>query len=109
MRSRNEILRDKGDSEEKTLRAENKVLKEKLAATEANVGIFVREMGSLLDQHEPPGIDENVQRTPGPLKGTKHVRAGKTKTRVLRGTSPEDSKFSHLRRSVERKPYLQFD
>ncbi len=31
---------------------ENKELREKISATELNVGSFVQDMGSLLDQHE---------------------------------------------------------
>lgn len=40
----------------KELQEENRVLKEKLVQTEQNVGVFVKEMANLLDQHQPEGL-----------------------------------------------------
>ena len=49
LRFKRESLTKKGGNEGVELEEENRVLREKLAQTEANVGVFVREMGSLLD------------------------------------------------------------
>lgn len=40
----------------KELQEENRNLKEKLVQTEQNVGVFVKEMACLLDQHQPEGL-----------------------------------------------------
>lgn len=40
----------------KELQEENRNLKEKLVQTELNVGVFVKEMASLLDAHQPEGM-----------------------------------------------------
>ncbi|CAG9321762.1 unnamed protein product [Blepharisma stoltei] len=41
---------------------ENKQLKEKIKASEESVGVFIREMSLLLDQHEPPGFREEIEK-----------------------------------------------
>ena len=109
IRAKRDVM-SKGGNQEDQLEMENRALREKLAQTEANVGIFVREMGSLLDQHEPPGMstrdDQNAYKSPALTKGTKVQRMHKGKGR--KGQSPED-KFGAIRRSGERKNYLQFD
>lgn len=41
---------------------DNKQLKDKIKASEESVGIFIREMSNLLDQHEPPGFKEEIEK-----------------------------------------------
>ena len=111
IRGKRDMMSNKGGTSEDQLEYENRALREKLAQTEANVGIFVREMGSLLDQHEPPGMsthdDQNHFKSPGINKGTRIQRMHKGKGQ--KGRSPEDKFGSAVRRSGERKNYLQFD
>jgi hypothetical protein len=100
-------------NDEIELENDNRILREKLAATEANVGIFVKEMGSLLDQHEPPPTNtRNTEDSrPLPTKGVKlsNSRAfKKSGASRVKGQSPDD-KYSSNRRSIERKSYLHFD
>jgi predicted nucleic acid-binding Zn-ribbon protein len=58
----------------KELQEENRGLKEKLIQTEQNVGVFVKEMASLLDQHQPEGfrraeVEAAISKVRRPVKG----------------------------------------
>jgi predicted nuclease with TOPRIM domain len=63
----------------KELQEENRGLKEKLVQTEKNVGVFVKEMASLLDQHQPEGfrraeVEAAINKVRRPVKGRARSR-----------------------------------
>ena len=58
---------------------ENKKLKEKLKTTEISVGNFIKEMGNLLNSHEPPGFFHESE-SPKPLNKLK--KGKKLKARI---------------------------
>lgn len=59
---------------------ENKSLKEKLLSTEESVASFIREMTSLLERHEPPGLRAPDSESPRP--GIKLKKGKRPKGRV---------------------------
>ena len=68
------------------LQEENEALREKIQSTENSVGMFVGEMSKLLDQHEPPGFREFME------KQTKKVkRQTKAAIKARARHSPEHS------------------
>ena len=58
---------------------ENKKLKEKLKVTEQSVGTFIKEMGNLLNSHEPPGFSHEND---SPKPATKMKKGKKPKSRI---------------------------
>ena len=91
---------------------ENQRLREKVHATEQNVGIFIKEMASLLDQHEPPGLRQLDSEEPDfvprpPSKVKKPVRP-KVRTRVVTH-SPERAEEKLPGKKPAEKRRLQFD
>jgi hypothetical protein len=86
---------------------ENKRLREKVQVTEQSVGLFIREMASLLDQHEPPALSEEdlVPRPPSKVK--KNLRP-KPRPR-LPTYSPERGEESRPAKKQLEKRRLQFD
>lgn len=90
-RSRLEILKKENTSLKRALQdsnksnafndllEENKKLKEKLKNTELNVGNFIKEMGYLLNSHEPPGFNHEND-SPRPI--AKGKKGKKTKNRI---------------------------
>lgn len=74
------VLQDAGKSSTfNELLEENKKLKEKLKSTEQNVGNFIKEMGSLLNSHEPPGFTYENE---SPKPTTKGKKGKKAKNRI---------------------------
>ena len=98
------------------LKTENRDLREKLSHAEQNVQSFIREMGTLLAQHEPPsGVKKAMEEVmfasanKAASKNFKMPRANKRASRK-QGNSPDDYRTStSKKRSVERKARLQFD
>jgi hypothetical protein len=101
---------------------ENRELREKVSHAEKNVGNFIREMNQLLAQHEPPSIvKKKIEEAlyaraasggkPSAAANFKMPGSMRTKGRTrTKASSPDDKAKSHsLKRSVERKPRLQFD
>ena len=91
------------------LREENRRLKEKVTVTEQNVGVFIREMGSLLDQHEPsvPRAEEEELAPRPPSKNKKLVRP-KIRSRMTTYSPERMEEKTSTRRSIDKRR-LQFD
>jgi len=86
---------------------ENKRLREKVQVTEQSVGLFIREMASLLDQHEPPALSEEDFAPRPPSKVKKGLRP-KPRPRVPT-YSPERGEESRPGKKPVEKRRLQFD
>lgn len=86
----------KTDSSLTKLIEQNKQLKQKLTSTELSVGQFIKDMSSLLDQHEPrQSHDEMVSKLKSRLKGH-------SKSKFI-NTSPEREK-NHKK---DKRPYFR--
>lgn len=89
------------------LREENRRLREKVTVTEQNVGVFIREMGSLLDQHEPARAEEEEIAPRPPSKNKKLVRP-KIRSRMTTYSPERMEEKTNTRRSIDKRR-LQFD
>lgn len=86
---------------------ENQKLRDKVQVTEQSVGLFIREMASLLDRHEPPPLsDEDL--VPRPPSKVKKTLRPKPRTRVT-NYSPERVEESKASKKQAEKRRLQFD
>jgi inorganic triphosphatase YgiF len=77
---------------------ENKKLKEKLKSTEQSVGNFIRDMGCLLNSHEPPGF---AHENDSPKPATKAKKGKKPKSRVP-VISPDRVEFPVRKNKINR-------
>ena len=82
------------------LKAENKRLVAKIEQAELSVGMFVQQMASLLDQHEPAAIHDELE---------EDIRSPPKKRTKSKKRSPERIEPSSVKKSVERKGRVQFD
>ena len=95
---------------------ENQELKSKLEFAEQNVANFIKEMGNLLAQHEPPSaVKRAIEEAMFPKsnagnvgKNFKMSRTKAVRNSRAKGASPED-KMGKIKRSVDRKARLHFD
>jgi hypothetical protein len=88
---------------------ENRRLKDKVQVTEQNVGVFIREMGSLLDQHEPSGARaEEEDLAPRPPSKNKKLIRPKIRSRMTTYSPERLEEKTSTRRSIDKRR-LQFD
>lgn len=91
------------------LMEENRRLRDKVRMTEQNVGVFIREMGSLLDQHEPPTVRvEEEDMMPRPPSKNKKVVRPKIRSRMTTYSPERLEDKTATRKSIDKRR-LQFD
>ena len=75
---------------------ENKSLREKIQNSEESVELFIKEMSSLLDKHEPPGYREEIEKL-----NLRNKRSGRVASKSKSKNSPERSEMP--RKSLDKK------